>query len=277
MHPNLVQVLLCIAGFCCCIPMSVPQAHLVAFCMDIGISPTTSATMLSVMLASAFIARQAWGALADRIGGLRTIMVGSAEPGARHLGLLAHPGRGRPVRRLRRLRLRLCRHHPGLLDRHPRYLPAVGGLMAHAAHPVHGDERHGGRKLVRWLPLRSSSATTRPPSPPASSSMSSTWRSSASWSCASPADAGSIPTPPSADGSAVSACSTPAAGRRWRSRRGCRAARRIGRARAHAGQHALVELGNAARARDADVSSRPSRAMTTRTTVMPWVALTFAV
>ena len=41
MHPNLVQALLCIAGFCCCIPMSVPQAHLVAFCTDIGISPTT--------------------------------------------------------------------------------------------------------------------------------------------------------------------------------------------------------------------------------------------
>src|SRR5882757_3835244 len=78
MHPNLVQVLLCVAGFCCCIPMSVPQAHLVAFCSDVGISPATSATMLSVMLASAFIARQAWGALADRVGGLRTIMVGSA-------------------------------------------------------------------------------------------------------------------------------------------------------------------------------------------------------
>ena len=78
MHPNLVQALLCIAGFCCCIPMSVPQAHLVAFCTDIGISPTTSATMLSVMLASAFLARQAWGALADRIGGLRTMMAGSA-------------------------------------------------------------------------------------------------------------------------------------------------------------------------------------------------------
>jgi len=78
MHPNTVQVLLCIAGFCCCIPMSVPQAHLVAFCSDIGISPTRSATMLSVMLASAFLARQAWGALADRIGGLRTIMAGSA-------------------------------------------------------------------------------------------------------------------------------------------------------------------------------------------------------
>jgi MFS family permease len=78
MHPNVVQALLCVAGFSCCIPMSVPQAHLVAFCSDIGISPTRSATMLSVMLAAAFVARQAWGALADRIGGLRTVLAGSA-------------------------------------------------------------------------------------------------------------------------------------------------------------------------------------------------------
>ena len=49
-----------------------------AFCSDIGISPTHSATMLSVMLAAAFLARQAWGALADRIGGLRTVLAGSA-------------------------------------------------------------------------------------------------------------------------------------------------------------------------------------------------------
>lgn len=78
MHPNVVQALLCVAGFSCCIPMSVPQAHLVALCSDIGISPARSATMLSVMLAAAFVARQAWGALADRIGGLRTVLAGSA-------------------------------------------------------------------------------------------------------------------------------------------------------------------------------------------------------
>jgi MFS family permease len=78
LHPNVAQALLCLAGFCCCIPMSVPQAHLVAFCSDLGINPARSAVMLSVMLASAFLARQAWGALADRIGGLRTILAGSA-------------------------------------------------------------------------------------------------------------------------------------------------------------------------------------------------------
>lgn len=78
LHPNAVQALLCLAGFCCCIPMSIPSAHLVAFCSGIGISPTHSALMLSVMLAAAFLARQAWGALADRIGGVRTVMAGSA-------------------------------------------------------------------------------------------------------------------------------------------------------------------------------------------------------
>ncbi len=78
LHPNAVQALLCLAGFCCCIPMAIPSAHLVAFCSGIGISPTHSALMLSVMLAAAFLARQAWGALADRIGGLRTVMTGSA-------------------------------------------------------------------------------------------------------------------------------------------------------------------------------------------------------
>ena len=78
MHPNAAQALICVAGFCCCIPMSVPAAHIVAFCGDIGIKPTHGAAMLSVMLGSAFLARQAWGALADRIGGLRTVLAGSA-------------------------------------------------------------------------------------------------------------------------------------------------------------------------------------------------------
>ncbi|MGE0425430.1 MAG: MFS transporter [Reyranellaceae bacterium] len=77
LHPNAAQVMLCIAGFCCCVPMSIPQAHLVAFCSDIGIIATRGAAMLSVMLAAAFISRQLWGVLADRIGGLRTVLFGS--------------------------------------------------------------------------------------------------------------------------------------------------------------------------------------------------------
>ena len=78
MSPNLVLTLICVASFFCCIPMAVPNGHLVAFCTDIGIAPTHGAAMLSVLLACAFLSRQFWGLLADRIGGLRAVMAGSA-------------------------------------------------------------------------------------------------------------------------------------------------------------------------------------------------------
>jgi MFS family permease len=78
MPANLALALICIASFFCCIPMAVPNGHLVAFCTDLGIAPTHGAAMLSVLLASAFISRQFWGMLADRIGGLRAVMAGSA-------------------------------------------------------------------------------------------------------------------------------------------------------------------------------------------------------
>jgi MFS family permease len=76
--PNAVMTILCFAGFFCCVPMALPASHLVAFCGDIGIPATHGAAMLSVMLTCAFISRQAWGMVADRIGGLRTIICGSA-------------------------------------------------------------------------------------------------------------------------------------------------------------------------------------------------------
>ena len=78
MRPNLVLGLICFAVFLCCMPMAVPNGHLVAFCSDLGISPTHGAAMLSVLLACAFLSRQFWGMLADRVGGLRAVMVGSA-------------------------------------------------------------------------------------------------------------------------------------------------------------------------------------------------------
>ncbi len=77
LHRNVAMVLICIASFCCCIPMAIPASHLVAFCGDLGIQASHGAAMLSVMLACAFISRQFWGAFADRFGGLRTVMAGS--------------------------------------------------------------------------------------------------------------------------------------------------------------------------------------------------------
>jgi MFS family permease len=76
--PNVVFVLQACAIFTCCVPMSMPQAHLVAFCSDLGISAVQGAAMLSVLLGAAFISRQLWGALADRLGGLYTMLLGSA-------------------------------------------------------------------------------------------------------------------------------------------------------------------------------------------------------
>ena len=75
--PSVVQIMLCVAGFCCCIPMSIPQGHLVAFCGDLGISAGTSALMLSVLLGCAFLSRQFWGLFADRHGGLLCVFAGN--------------------------------------------------------------------------------------------------------------------------------------------------------------------------------------------------------
>ena len=84
--PNFVFALQMCAIFTCCMPMAMPQAHLVAFCTDHGISAAHGAAMVSVLLSAAFFSRQAWGAIADRIGGLYTMLAGSACQG---LGMLA--------------------------------------------------------------------------------------------------------------------------------------------------------------------------------------------
>jgi MFS family permease len=75
---NLVQAMICVAGFLCCVPMAMPSTHLVAFCSDLGIGTAPAAAMLSVLLGSAFASRVFWGWLADRIGGLGTVFAGSA-------------------------------------------------------------------------------------------------------------------------------------------------------------------------------------------------------
>ena len=76
--PNLVFGMMCGAAVLCCIPMAMPQGHLVAFCSVLGISRSIGALMLSVLLGTAFFSRQIWGAISDRIGGLATVLIGSA-------------------------------------------------------------------------------------------------------------------------------------------------------------------------------------------------------
>lgn len=77
-RPNLVFALLAVAVIFCCTPMAMPQMHLPALCSDLGILASHGAAMLSVLLGTAFVSRQFWGWVSDRIGGLNTVLTGSA-------------------------------------------------------------------------------------------------------------------------------------------------------------------------------------------------------
>ena len=75
--PGALQTLLCIAGVSCCVAMSMPQVHMVAYCGDLGYPAARGAEMLSVMLGFGIVSRLVSGWIADRIGGLRTLLLGA--------------------------------------------------------------------------------------------------------------------------------------------------------------------------------------------------------
>jgi MFS family permease len=85
---NLVFGMICGEAVLCCIPMAMPQGHMVAICSDLAISPSTGALMLTVLLGTAFLSRQIWGAISDRIGGLATVLIGSGWQAVSMIGLL---------------------------------------------------------------------------------------------------------------------------------------------------------------------------------------------
>jgi MFS family permease len=78
---NAAQLLLCVAGVACCVAMSMPQVHIVAYCGDLGYGAARGAEMLSLMLACGIASRLISGAICDRIGGLRTLLLGSVLQG----------------------------------------------------------------------------------------------------------------------------------------------------------------------------------------------------
>lgn len=77
LSPNVTQGLLVIAGLACCVAMSMPQVHIVAYCVDLGYGPARGAEMLSLMLGFGTVSRLASGWILDRIGGLPTLILGS--------------------------------------------------------------------------------------------------------------------------------------------------------------------------------------------------------
>jgi MFS family permease len=79
--PRLLLILLLFAGFSCCVAMSMPQVHLVAYCGDLGYGVARGAEMLSLMMALGIVSRIGSGFVADLIGGTATLLIGSFMQG----------------------------------------------------------------------------------------------------------------------------------------------------------------------------------------------------
>ena len=79
--PNGLTLLLVVAGLCCCVAMAMPQVHIVAYCGDLGYGVASGAQMLSAMLSCGVVSRIGSGWIADRIGGIRTLLLGSLLQG----------------------------------------------------------------------------------------------------------------------------------------------------------------------------------------------------
>ena len=75
--PGTLQALLVLAGIACCVAMAMPQVHIIAYCGDLGYGPARGAEMLSIMLGLGVVSRLGSGLIADRIGGVGTLILGS--------------------------------------------------------------------------------------------------------------------------------------------------------------------------------------------------------
>ena len=89
---NQAQALLCVAGVGCCVAMAMPQVHIVAYCGDLGYGAARGAEMLSLMLACGIVSRIVSGLICDRIGGLRTLLLGAVLQGVALLLFLPFDG-----------------------------------------------------------------------------------------------------------------------------------------------------------------------------------------
>jgi MFS family permease len=92
MSPGALQSLLGIAGVACCVAMSMPQVHIVAYCGDLGFGAARGAEMLSLMLGMGIASRLISGWISDHIGGLKTLLLGSVLQGIALLGFLVADG-----------------------------------------------------------------------------------------------------------------------------------------------------------------------------------------
>lgn len=90
--PRMLQLLLCVAGVACCVAMSMPQVHIVAYCTDLGFGAARGAEMLSLMMGTGIASRLLSGWVSDYIGGLHTLLLGSVLQGIALLLFLPSDG-----------------------------------------------------------------------------------------------------------------------------------------------------------------------------------------
>ena len=145
--PFALQTLLMIAGVACCVAMSMPQVHIVAYCADLGYGPAVGAQMLSIMLAFGIVSRLASGWIADHIGGLRTLLLGSALQGVALLFYIPFDGLTVVIHRVRDVRIVSGRHRAELRDHRARVLRAERSRCTGRAGCNGHAVRHGARRL----------------------------------------------------------------------------------------------------------------------------------
>jgi MFS family permease len=92
LSPNGLQLWLGIAGIGCCVAMAMPQVHIVAYCVDLGYGTARGAEMLSIMTVCGIVSRLGSGWIADRVGGLKTLLLGSTAQAVALLGYLLSDG-----------------------------------------------------------------------------------------------------------------------------------------------------------------------------------------
>ena len=132
--PNVTHALLTLAGLCCCVAMSMPQVHLVAYCGDLGYGPARGAEMLAVMLGFGVASRLIFGWVLNRIGGLSTLLLGSTMQAVRSRALSTFRRARLALRRFRYFRAGAGWPRAELRGDHPSAVPgAEAGLRVSLA------------------------------------------------------------------------------------------------------------------------------------------------
>ena len=147
MSANALMALLCIAGVACCVAMAMPQVHIVAYCGDLGYGPARGAEMLSMMLGFGMISRVTGGMIADRIGGVATLLISSVLQGVALFLYSLFDGLVSLYVISALFGLFQGSHRADVCHHRARVFRAAGGRHA-ARHGADGDaRRHGARRL----------------------------------------------------------------------------------------------------------------------------------